>query len=132
MQAAIRLRFAALGGALLGALAAFAVSGRWFAPLGRYVVDGPSMEPAYRAGDRVLVNRRAYRKGGPRPGDVVVLRDPEHPARFLLKRVAAPPDGMVADGTVYVLGDNEAQSRDSRAFGRVPRAAIVGKAWLRY
>jgi nickel-type superoxide dismutase maturation protease len=132
MQAAVRLRFAALGGALLGALAAFAVSGRWFAPLGRYVVDGPSMEPAYRAGDRVLVNRLAYRRRGPRIGDVVVLRDPERPDRFLLKRVAPHPDGIAASGAVYVLGDNETQSRDSRDFGWVPRDAIVGKAWLRY
>ena len=51
------------------------------------------MEPAYRAGDRVLVNRLAYLRRGPAVGDVVVLRDPERPGHHLLKRIAQAPDG---------------------------------------
>ncbi len=115
------------------ALAALARLLRGRAPLARYAVEGASMEPAYRAGDRVLVNRLAYRRWRPAPGDVVVLRDPERAGHFLLKRVASfPPHEPSVSDEVYVLGDNDADSRDSRRFGAVPRAAIVGRAWLRY
>jgi signal peptidase I len=102
-------------------------------PLIRFAVEGPSMEPAYRHGERLLVNRLAYLRRPPAPGDVVVIRDPEHPFRLLLKRVAQAPDGpgVQPDG-VYVLGDNAPQSRDSRQFGPVPRSAMVGKVWRRY
>jgi signal peptidase I len=96
-------------------------------PISRYVVEGPSMLPAYRPGERLLVNRLAYVRRSPVAGDVVVIRDPERRGRLLLKRVGAAPDGAV-----YVLGDNAEESRDSRHFGAVPRGAVVGKAWRRY
>ena len=115
------------------ALAVLARLLRWRAPLTRYAVEGHSMEPAYRAGDHVLVNRLAYRRGTPGPGDVVVLRDPERAGHYLLKRVASLPSHEPSvPGAVYVRGDNDADSRDSRRFGPVPRSAIVGRAWLRY
>jgi nickel-type superoxide dismutase maturation protease len=117
----------------VAALAALARLLRWHAPLARYAVEGDSMEPAYRAGDRVIVNRLAYRRRAPAIGDVVVLRDPERPGRYLLKRVAPFPSHEPPDpDAIYVLGDNAAGSRDSRSFGPVPRSAIVGRAWRRY
>lgn len=122
--------------ALFAALALLAVAARVVRmglPIGRYVVDGPSMEPAYHAGDRVLVNRLAYVRGEPSIGDVVVLHDPERRGRHLLKRVALPPDGVAGDdGRYFVLGDNAAESRDSRSFGAVRKREIVGRAWRRY
>jgi signal peptidase I len=102
-------------------------------PVSRYIVEGTSMEPAYHAGDRVLVNRLALRRRAPRTGDVVVLRDPEDGRRFLLKRIADSPDGLPpAPGYVHVLGDNPAESRDSRDFGPVALRHIVGTAWMKY
>lgn len=99
----------------------------------RYVVEGDSMEPAYSAGERIVVNRAAYLRRGPAIGDVVIVRDPEQRGRMLLKRIAADPaGGTTPRGRYFVLGDNEAASRDSRAFGPVKRRAIVGKAWFRY
>ncbi len=107
--------------------------GRGWPPVSRYIVDGPSMEPAYRKGDRLLVNRLAYVGHKPQPGDVVVLRDPDERTRLLIKRVAAAPAGSVpAPRHVYVLGDNAAESRDSRHFGAVDRALILGRAWRKY
>ncbi len=92
-------------------------------PLGRFRVDDHSMEPALSPGDYVIVNRWAYRRTPPVAGDVVVLRNPEAPSQFLVKRV------MSGDRTAgfFVLGDNAARSRDSRQFGMVPRHLIVGK-----
>ncbi len=82
------------------------------------------MLPAYAPGDRVLVYTWAYGHREPAIGDVVVLRDPEMSARWLVKRVAAAPD---IDGRVTVLGDHAGSSRDSRAFGAVDASAIVGR-----
>jgi nickel-type superoxide dismutase maturation protease len=102
-------------------------------PVSRYVVDGPSMEPAYRAGDRLIVNRLAYLRRPPAVGDVVVLRDPDDDRRLLIKRLAPPPQGAgPGPSRLWVLGDNAAESRDSRTFGAIDRHRIVGKAWLRY
>lgn len=114
----------ALSASILGAIVAAIER---LSPVVRFRVEGDSMAPAYLSGDRLVVNRLAYLVRGPRPGDVVVLRDPEVPGRLLLKRVAA-----VEDGRYVVLGDNPAGSRDSRRFGTVRRRDIVGKALLRY
>ena len=91
------------------------------------------MEPAYRRGDRLLVNRLAYAVHEPQPGDVVVLRDPGERTRLLIKRVAEAPAGVGSRPRhIYVLGDNAAESRDSRHFGLVPRTMILGRAWRKY
>jgi len=94
-------------------------------PLKRFRVAERSMSPALEPGDYVLVNRWAYRRREPAVGDLVVLRDPEREGRFLVKRIArvGPP------GSYVVAGENPADSRDSRAFGPVPRSAIVGRVW---
>lgn len=96
-------------------------------PLARFRVDDHSMEPALHPGDYVLVNRRAYRRREPQPGDIIVLQNPEAPRQFLVKRVMSgdPKAGF------FVLGDNAAQSRDSRQFGAVPKHFIIGKVRMR-
>ncbi len=96
-------------------------------PLARYRIEGKSMLPTVSPGERVLVNKAAYWLRSPRPGDLVVVRDPRLPSRWLLKRLEAPSD----DGWL-VAGDNEDASTDSRAFGPVPRRLIAGKVWFRY
>jgi nickel-type superoxide dismutase maturation protease len=90
----------------------------------RVAVSGHSMEPALREGDWVLV---LPRRRTPRPGDVVLVRDPRERTRLLLKRVAE----VAADGLI-VMGDRTDHSTDSRHFGAVPLADVVGRAALRY
>ena len=64
----------------------------------------------------------------PRAGDLVVLRDPEQPSVFIVKRVAS----VEPNGDLVVRGDNPNVSRDSRHFGRVARRLVVGRAFYRY
>jgi len=92
----------------------------------RVAVAGRSMEPTFRDGDWLLV-RSVERP--PRPGEVVVARDPRRPERLIVKRVLD-----VADGGVTVRGDHPdpAESTDSRQYGPIPAAAIVGRPVLRY
>lgn len=108
-------------------------------------VDGDSMAPSLRCGDRVLVRRtRRIRRG-----QVVMLGYPRVPSgadtngQYLLKRVVAvtgdrlddgwaAPDvsglggQVVPDGCAVVLGDNRPSSWDSRHYGFVPRQRVVG------
>ncbi len=90
----------------------------------RVAVSGRSMEPALREGDWVLVlpPRRP-----PRPGDVVLVRDPRERSRLLLKRVA-----QIAPGGCLVMGDRPDHSTDSRVFGAIPFEDVVGRAAFRY
>lgn len=93
----------------------------------RYAVAGDSMRPTLAPGDYLLVSLMAYARSRPSPGDIVVVRDPERVGMTLIKRIAA-----TSEGAYVVLGDNGSASRDSRAFGPVPRDDILGRAWLRY
>ena len=97
-------------------------------PFARYRVAGQSMAPSLSADERVVVNKLAYRFSKPRPGDLVVLRDPRQPERLLLKRI----DREAGEDGWLVLGDNPAASTDSRQFGPVGPELIIGKVWFRY
>ncbi len=121
-----------------------------------------SMEPTLYEGQRLLVDKLSYRLHPPRRGDVVVFRLPgrvalvkrviglpgetiairsgrvyvdDRPLRepYLKRRAAGElADSQVPAATVFVLGDNRELSNDSRYFGPVPWAAIVGRVCLRF
>ena len=82
------------------------------------------MEPTLRAGDWIVV---ASLGRPPRVGEIVLVRDPRDPENVMLKRVAA-----VSDGACTVLGDRSEESTDSRTFGPVPLANVLGRALFRY
>jgi signal peptidase I len=112
-------------------------------------VTGPSMLPAFRPGDRVLVRRQ--RPARLRPGAVIVFEEPggtaagsaaDAPGRtrsWVIKRLAAVPGDtvppavlpavqgapVVPPGMILVLGDGP-DSRDSRHWGFVPASRVLG------
>ena len=96
-----------------------------------WVVVGSSMEPALRAGDRVVVDVWTYGYRLPRAGEVVLFR-PGPGAPAVVKRVShivpAPQGGEAA---VWVLGDNPRDSLDSRQLGPIARGRIIGRVALR-
>jgi nickel-type superoxide dismutase maturation protease len=97
---------------------------RTLLPVRRFIVHDTSMQPALSPGDRLLV----YQWATPRPGELVVFRDPERYLSFAVKRVSR----LEANGDLVVRGDNPNVSRDSRDFGPVPRRLIVGRVVYRY
>ncbi len=106
-------------GLTLAGIAALAATGR------RVRVDGESMEPTLRPGDRLFL----FPPLSLQPGDIVAVRDPRPPGRLLVKRVKWLDQ---ARQLISVEGDNPAGSTDSRAFGPVARRAVVGRAVYRY
>gem|GEM_PF-156353 len=89
----------------------------------RLEIAGLSMVPEYAPGDRVIV-RKTHQLA---VGDVVAVRDPDEPDRYLVKRVVA-----LERRAIRVEGDNTGASRDSRHFGPVPEALVVGRVVGRY
>jgi len=98
------------------------------------------MEPALGPGDWLLIDPTLPR--WPRRGAVVVVREPWS-GLLAIKRIAAGPGDRVRTGPgaftlvlaadeAWLLGDNCGRSVDSRSYGPVPLAALVGRAWFRY
>ena len=98
-----------------------------------YVVAGRSMEPTLQAGDRVIVDLRAFRERAPERGDVVLIRTED--GAELIKRVSGTNEDRHRPGEperIWVVGDNPDASLDSRDIGPLLRNRIVGRVTLRY
>lgn len=91
-------------------------------PAALHVVSGDSMIPTLQPGDTLVINRFAYRHSPPKPGDILVFRDPRTQI-LAVKRVRA----LAEDQYIYLTGDNQAESVDSRHFGAIRGDMVVGK-----
>jgi signal peptidase I len=76
-----------------------------------FYIPSPSMSPTLKVGDRILVNKLAYRLHGVGRGDIIVFRRPPAencgtPVSDLVKRVIGLPGETISDrnGTVYIDG----------------------------
>lgn len=75
----------------------------------RFYVDGPSMEPSFVTGQRVIVSRVNYLLGQPERGEIIVFDSPDRPNVDppLIKRLIGMPGETVEirDSLVYINGE---------------------------
>lgn len=147
---------------LLAFGAAFVISRNWISAVR---IVGDSMRPTLEKNDWVLVDPGAYGKSSPERGDIVIFRKPEVTEEILVKRIIGIPGDTVAvregrvyvggallaetlaaapedfeeitvpPGSYFVLGDNRADSKDSRVWEDpfVRENAVLGKVtWTIY
>lgn len=135
-----------------------------------FIVQGNSMYPTLHSREYLIVNEMVKITQDYHRGDVVILRYPNDPSRYFVKRVIGLPGETVSilgtevtitgpthpkplvlsepyvaeaqkksdnlsrtlsDDEFFVMGDNRAQSSDSRVWGPVPRNYMDGKAMIR-
>jgi len=119
------------GKAIIGAIATALIIKLFFFDF--MITEGHSMTPAIKQGALLLVCKVFYgiRKPGsgayfvrwrvPREGEVVVFYTPL--GEIAVKRCSE----ILPENMFYALGDNQAQSYDSRNYGPVSNDRIIGK-----
>ena len=88
-----------------------------------FLVSGDSMSPTLNDGDVVLIDPKAAFAAG----DIVLARHPYKKSVRVLKRI----DSIDGQGRFWLVGDNQGESSDSRTFGSVSKADLLGKVTSR-
>jgi len=130
--------------------------------VGRYRIDGSSMNPTLFNGEYLIISNFAYKLDEPQRGDIIVFHHPQSELNLIKRVIGLPGDTVeiqggvvrvngvaldepyiqappaydsswvVPNGQYFVLGDNRNQSSDSHAWGFLPKDHILGKALLIY
>lgn len=100
-----------LGAGLVDFIQTLVVFGAIFAIIYLFIaqphkVQGSSMFPTFHDGDYILTDKLTYRLSSPKPGDVIVLKDPMDESKDFIKRIVATPGQTlkVEGNTTYVDG----------------------------
>ena len=126
----------------------------------RVRVDGMSMTPTLQNGEYILVNKLAYKTGQPERGDIIVFSFQGQD--LIKRVIGLPgetihiSDGIVTvngvkleepyiaqdpnyfgewpvpEGSLFVLGDNRNDSRDSHQWGLLQMENVIGKSLVIY
>jgi nickel-type superoxide dismutase maturation protease len=86
--------------------------------LSKIKIEGHSMAPALRHNQIVFASSIPYIFRKPRTGDIVIVRH----TRCIIKRIAE-----IKEDKIFIIGDNEEKSTDSRSFGWIGKESILGK-----
>jgi signal peptidase I len=130
--------------------------------VGRYRIDGSSMNPTLQDGQYLIINNFSYYVDNPEAGDVIVFHHPASNLNLIKRVIGLPGDevmikddvvmvngivldepyilaaphytynGVVPQDEYFVLGDNRNNSSDSHSWSFLPEDHIVGKAMLIY
>lgn len=130
--------------------------------IGRYRIDGSSMNPTLWDGQYLIINNISYMLDDPQRGDVIVFRHPQNELNLIKRVIGLPGDHVeirdyqvvvndvvldepyiqaepayrgtwdVPEGQYFVLGDNRNNSSDSHSWSFLPKENIFGKAELIY
>jgi len=99
-------------------------------PFRSIAVSGESMSPTFNDGDWLLFRPIDARNTKHLPslvGKVIVIERESYPGIHLIKRVT-----KIVDQGLWVEGDNQAASTDSRQWGVITSTELVGVVLLRY
>ncbi len=130
--------------------------------VGRYRIDGSSMNPTLSDGQYLLVSNFSYYLNDPEQGEIIVFHHPTSDLNLIKRVIGLPGDHVVIEnGTVtvngealtepyisappqyrgqwtvpegqyFVLGDNRNASSDSHTWSFLPAENIVGRAEIIY
>lgn len=130
--------------------------------VGRYRIDGSSMNPTLFNEQYLLINNVSYFLESPERGDIIVFRHPRSDLNLIKRVIGMPGDEveirggqvrvngqllnepyiadspnyngvwLVPDDNFFVLGDNRNSSSDSHTWQFLPEDNITGKAVLIY
>ena len=130
--------------------------------VGRYRIDGSSMNPTLHNEQYLIINNLSYLLDDPERGDIIVFRHPRSDMNLIKRVIGIPgdeieirdrqvfvngiliPEPYIQEPTIYegawfipddeyfVLGDNRNNSNDSHNWQYLPRDHILGKAILIY
>ena len=91
--------------------------------LANEVVSGPSMQPAFEDGDRLI----AVRHFTPKRNDVVIIKAPDQANAMYIKRVIGLPGDMVQskNDVLYINGKKTAQPYLNNKYKKADRLAGV-------
>ncbi|HHY18657.1 MAG TPA: signal peptidase I [Firmicutes bacterium] len=71
-----------------------------------FLIDGYSMEPTLKNGQRILVEKISYLFSGPNRGDIVIFQNPKDDSEFYIKRVVgiSGDELLIDNGALYLNG----------------------------
>ena len=130
--------------------------------IGRYRIDGSSMNPTLFDGQYLLINNVSYFLEEPKHGDIIVFQHPKNDLNLIKRVIGVPGDHIVirdrqvkvndiildepyiqaeptysgewtvSENNYFVLGDNRNNSSDSHQWEFLPAENILGKAMIVY
>ena len=130
--------------------------------IGRYRIDGSSMNPTLVDGEYLIINNLSYYLDEPQRGDVIVFQHPNNDLNLIKRVIGLPGDTVdvkngevrvndilldepyiqaaptysghweVPQASYFVLGDNRNNSSDSHSWSYLPEENIIGKAEVIY
>ncbi len=77
-----------------------------------FIVPTPSMEPTLKVGDKVIINKMAYKFGSIERGDIVAFHSPIEEKDLVKRAVAIEGDEitLTSEGEIYINGEKITES----------------------